>query len=284
MAAPYIGNPSAAQSPSPAPGPGIIPTVSLIADADGNTAANLYQAWKVPADQLAFWAFPGRYGQLRERWDIAAATLSATTNPIADLAKRWSFSIVAGATQTAAFQNASTAGGNYSGRNVKLNQGTGNAAQLSYISTAFPVWSPPSSTYRFLLEFDLQASTSTLNSREWHLGLSSSNPGNSSPGDVAMFYSDYTLANWQAETSTITDTGVAVSIGTAWHRFAILIDTTLGTPAALFYIDNALVATKTTGLPVAGTDYYLLFGGRQVLTGTCAFTLGQVTATWAPTL
>jgi hypothetical protein len=254
--------------------------VSLIADADGNTAANLYQAWKVPTDFLAFWAFPGRCGQFRERWDIAPATISTTTNPITDLAKRWSFSIVAGATQTAIFQNPATASGNYAGRTVKLDQGTGGAGQQSYISTTNPIWTPPTVPYRCLLEFDLQATTSTLNSREWHLGWSTTTPTNNI-NDTVMFYSDYTLANWQADTAgAVTDTGVAVSVGSTWVRFAILIDTTLGTPAALFYVNGNLVATRTTGLPAAGTNYNLLFGGRQVTSGVCAFTLGDVVATW----
>jgi hypothetical protein len=54
MSAPYSGNPNAVQAPSPAPGPGVIPILSLIQDADGNTAANLYQAWKVCADFIAY--------------------------------------------------------------------------------------------------------------------------------------------------------------------------------------------------------------------------------------
>lgn len=283
MASNYTGNPSAVQSPGVAPGPGILPTLSLIQDADGNTAANLYQAWKVTADQLAFWGFPGRYGQFRERWDIAPATVSTTTNPIADLAKRWSYSIVAGATQTLVYQNPGTATGSYSGRTIKLDQGTGGAGQQSYISTTNGIWTPSGATYRFLLEFDAQATTSTLNSREWHLGLSTTMPG-SNINDTCTFYSDYTLANWQANTGGAqTDTGVPVSIGSTWVRFAILIDTTIITPSVTFYINNSLVATRTTGLPVAGTLYNLLFGGRQNSTGVCSFTLGQVTATWSPT-
>lgn len=222
----------------------------------------------------------GSIGVFRERWDIAPQTISATTDPIADLAKRWSFSILAGATQTAIFQNPSTATGNHAARTVKLNQGTGNAAQVSYLSTKSPIWTPPAVAYRLLLEFDVQATTSTLNSREWHLGLSTTAPGGALSDNV-MFYSDYTLANWQADTAgAFTDTGVAVSVGSTWVHFSILIDTGLTTPAALFYINNSLVATRTTGLPVVGTDYNLLFGGRQVTSGACAFTLGEVVSSW----
>lgn len=54
MASPYSGNKDAVQSPSPALAPGATPTVSLVQDADGNTTANLYQAWKVPADAMAY--------------------------------------------------------------------------------------------------------------------------------------------------------------------------------------------------------------------------------------
>lgn len=276
----YVGNPTAAQSPSAAPGPGIIPVVSIPAGNEVRTIESITQPLETPANFIAFWAFPGRCGQFRERWDIAPATLSATTNPIADLAKRWSFSIVAGATQSAAFQNPATASGNYAGRTVKLDQGTGNAAQQSYLSTTNPIWTPPTVPYRCLLEFDVQATTTTLSSREWHLGWSTTAPGGTI-GDIVTFYSDYTQANWLAQSnSASTDTGVAVSVGSTWVRFAILIDTTLGTPSALYYINGNLVATRTVGLPVAGTAYTLLFGGRQVVSGTCAFTLGDVVATW----
>lgn len=279
MASDYTGNPSAAQSPSPAPGPGIIQTVRLPADGDALNAASVAQAWKTLVDRQAFDAYPGRVCSFRERWDIAAATLTnANTGVIADLAKRWTWFISAGTTQTATFQNPSTAGGNYACRNVKLNQGTGNAAQVSGLWTSFPIWEAPSVTYRALYEFDVQATSSTLNSREWHIGLTS---GASGFTNEVGFYSDYTLANWQANTGgAFTDTGVAVSVGTTWVRLAFLIDTTLGTPSVTFYINGTLSATRTVNLPAAGTDYYLVLGGRQTLTGVCSFTVGDVVGTW----
>jgi hypothetical protein len=54
VASNYVGSPTATQAPSATPGPGVLPTLSLIQDADGNTAANLYQAWKVCADFIAY--------------------------------------------------------------------------------------------------------------------------------------------------------------------------------------------------------------------------------------
>lgn len=54
MASNYVGSPTAVQAPGTAPAVNNAPTLSLIQDADGNTAANLYQAWKVLADNEAF--------------------------------------------------------------------------------------------------------------------------------------------------------------------------------------------------------------------------------------
>jgi hypothetical protein len=54
VASNYVSNPAATQAPSAAPGPNVLPTVSLIQDADGNTAANLYQAWKVLCDFIGY--------------------------------------------------------------------------------------------------------------------------------------------------------------------------------------------------------------------------------------
>jgi hypothetical protein len=54
VASNYVGSPTAVQAPGTAPAVNNAPTLSLIQDADGNTAANLYQAWKVLADNEAF--------------------------------------------------------------------------------------------------------------------------------------------------------------------------------------------------------------------------------------
>jgi len=61
----YPGNPNAVQSPSPVPGPGVVPVVYLPSDLDGNTVANFWQSEKVPADFIAYlqktalWRPPG---------------------------------------------------------------------------------------------------------------------------------------------------------------------------------------------------------------------------------
>jgi hypothetical protein len=99
---------------------------------------------------------------------------------------------------------------------VKLDQGTGNAAQVSYLHTTFPIWTPPTAAYRFLSKFDLQATTSTLNSREWHIGLLER------ARSTFGFLSQYNQANWQATTtSRRADTGVAVAVGATWVHFGI---------------------------------------------------------------
>jgi len=54
MSSPYTGNPTAIQAPGPAPGPGVYPIVSLAADTDGGTMANLWQASKECADFIAY--------------------------------------------------------------------------------------------------------------------------------------------------------------------------------------------------------------------------------------
>lgn len=54
MASNFTGNPTAVEAPAVDPALGQPPVLSLIQDADGNTAANLYQAWKVLADYSAY--------------------------------------------------------------------------------------------------------------------------------------------------------------------------------------------------------------------------------------
>jgi hypothetical protein len=54
MSTSYTGSPTAVQAPASAPAAGVAPILSLIQDADGNSAANLYQAWKVCADYIAY--------------------------------------------------------------------------------------------------------------------------------------------------------------------------------------------------------------------------------------
>jgi hypothetical protein len=50
----------------------------------------------------------------------------------------------------------------------------------------------------------------------------------------------------------------------------------LATPAVIYYINGTQVATRTVSLPSAGTNYVLSFGGAQLTTGTCAFTVGDL--------
>lgn len=277
MATTYNGNSSGVQSPSVAPGPGIIQAVSVPAGTDALSIESITQWAKVNADYEAFSAFPGLVDQFRERWDIAAQTIAAASaGVITDLAKRWSFTVAAGTTQSVQFKNPASG---YPGRTVTLNQGTGNASQASALATSFPVWMPQSTAYRCLIEFDVQATTSTLNSREWRFGLSTDQVGTS----VSVgFENNYTQANWQAYNGiTDTDTGVPVSVAGSWVRFSVLIDTVAGTPAMTYKINGTTVATLTTGLPTAGSGpYYLISGGRQVTSGVCSFSVGNVVATW----
>jgi hypothetical protein len=86
VASNYTGNPSAVQTPSLAPGPGIVPVVSLIQDADGNTAANLYQAWKVPVDDVAY-LMNGHFSSfMQENFMMAGASYSSSQNPLTNYA------------------------------------------------------------------------------------------------------------------------------------------------------------------------------------------------------
>jgi hypothetical protein len=54
MAANYTGNPAAVQAPAAAPSPGAALIVSLPADTDGATWANLYQAFKASTDYITW--------------------------------------------------------------------------------------------------------------------------------------------------------------------------------------------------------------------------------------
>lgn len=59
MASNYTGNPSAAQAPSSAPGPGVVPVISIPAGTDTRSIESITQQMKVNADGLAYtWQFP----------------------------------------------------------------------------------------------------------------------------------------------------------------------------------------------------------------------------------
>lgn len=54
MTSPYTGNPTGAQSPASAPGPGVAPIVSTTVDGDPVNAAEFNQGYKVLADYVAY--------------------------------------------------------------------------------------------------------------------------------------------------------------------------------------------------------------------------------------
>lgn len=276
MASNYTGNPSATQPPAPKPGPGQIPIVSIPAGTDAPTIESITQLIKCNTDYNAWSQQPNLATIFRENWYIAAPnTLSATTLQIADLQKRWDYTLGAvDATQTANWQDPMSS---YGARSVLLNQGTANVSHSQNLSTHYPITKTFSGQV-LCMDFDVQATSSTLNSREWHLGIG----GGPSVSAVLMgFYTDYTGANWKyGNAETWVDSGVPVNIGGAFDRMRLIMDTTLSTPQVTYFINGTLVGTVTTSLPAAGTALYPTFVGRQVVSGVCSYTLGEVLV-WA---
>jgi len=72
MPSPYTPSPTATQSPSAAPGPGVVPTVELPIDTDPPNGATFAQAFKVLGDFIAWlvdkFAIAGSMAQRIERW------------------------------------------------------------------------------------------------------------------------------------------------------------------------------------------------------------------------
>jgi hypothetical protein len=87
------------------------------------------------------------------------------------------------------------------------------------------------------------------------------------PADGLWFQYDQTDASWSARVDATasapqtTDTGVDV-VANTWYYLTIVCD---GGGAAFYYIDDVLVATYVSGLPVAGTVMAPRFGSRKTL-------------------
>lgn len=86
MSAPYTGTPTSAQSPSLAPGPGIVPIVTIPADPDGASWANITQLSKVPADSAAY-LMNGHFSSfMQENFMVASTSFTTSQTPVTNYA------------------------------------------------------------------------------------------------------------------------------------------------------------------------------------------------------
>jgi hypothetical protein len=139
MSAPYTGNPTSPESPSLAPGPGILPIVTIPADPDGASWANVNQPIRVPPDWLAY-LMNGHFSSFfQENFLMANATYTTAQTPIPNYAvlrslvngTQWSLLI---GDEKAQIGGATTASGDYcylATSGLMNNTSLGNSSQYS---------------------------------------------------------------------------------------------------------------------------------------------------------
>lgn len=230
-----------------------------------------------------------------ERWDIANGSLTATTNQIADLAKRWDYVVpTADATVKVTWEDPGFFS-LYSARSALLDQGTAHAAHLQVLQTHNPIACVFNKTL-FMWEADVIPQA--IGGQEWHVGIGSTASG--STGDITIgFYSDYTLANWQFYNNNVagkTDTGIPIVTGFI-YRLRFILDKTLATPVVSYFIrkvdttggvinkidEVAFTPVGGSIIPADTTLIYPTFTGRNPANSGCQLQLGEVRATYTRT-
>ncbi len=319
MATNYSGSGTATQAPSPTPGGGNVPIVSLPADADGGTWANAYQAYKALADyhaavaQLTTYTLPttstdapqlrikdaagnirflvdhngfpmGRRSEFREEWIYNIGTVAATATPIVP-AQRWSTTF----TGTAGTLTISAPTSAYPANFVAI--ATAAAASAIYLYTAAPIIHTGNTFLTTVIEWEAVPNTdvtSGTHSETIWMGLAD-NATLGSSNNYCWFKATAGVGNWKCETgnggvSTSTDSGVAANTtGTApAQRWRIELHGS-GSPygsKARFFINEALVAQNTTNLP-ASAALYLALGCSSAASGNVVrLYSGPMLATW----
>lgn len=149
MASPYVGNPTATESPDGKPMPGTPPTISLPASTDGGVVANWYQAHKRAADGLAYFSQPGRMKQ--HRWNFKGAGGAYVNNPTTPLQDPSLTIYLVGTGGGGSFVSMASGGTitlpqTYGGIWAQLNAGL-SASRLARITTDSTAWWYPSMTF-----------------------------------------------------------------------------------------------------------------------------------------
>jgi len=167
MSAPYIGNPTSAESPSLPPGPNVQPTVTIPADPDGASWANIQQLARVPVDWTAY--FNGaRWTRVQELYNFPNATISSTTSPLTT-APQMQVTTTSG---SVAFQDAGVGTTPYYGRSALITLGSagGNATWMTTSSKMAPFLS--SSALRFCFETDVAFANASAANNAHQFGIS----------------------------------------------------------------------------------------------------------------
>lgn len=211
MASNFTGNPTAIEAPASDPALGQPPVLSLIADADGNTAANLYQAWKVLADYCAYDrrqlnAF--RYVE-NNLWG-PTSSITSQQNPITGYAPMSAMMSGTGISLSTIVPPA--AGLKYFGKLLSTNAGTAINGYSFYSSTAPPFqWASTSSTTSWL-RIDTAVGFAAASNINFFIGTSSvqnfntgAAPANSVGFGLANGATQWVAYN-QGSTSTISAT------------------------------------------------------------------------------
>lgn len=137
---------------------------------------------------------------------------------------------------------------------VQSNTGT-TAAGAAGATTAVGAILGGSGTHRLLARAQLGAAPTSTDDFVVRVGLL--DDPTAAPTDGAWFEIDRTASttSWRIVTSVgsvTTKTTTSVAFDANWHTLAITLTGTAGTPTASFSIDDVLVGTSTTNLPLNG--------------------------------
>lgn len=283
MSSSYLGTPTAVQSPSAAPGPGVAPTVVLPSDGDPDNAAAFAQAYKTLADFEAWtqnFLVSADFVSLKEDWIGKNTGILTSANPVANFLQ-WAISS-SGANVGAAMGGLSALSNGYYGPGVTLNLGTTNVSYTSFATAGQLLYLPLSNPTGIFIETVIEPSVSGI--WQFAFGLSTTQtPLKSGASDLNfMITASNAAANYQAQTQNGAST-TSANTGVAWANNTPAKVRMVYTPTAVaFYINGTLVATNTTNIPVfagSGASFYVAgTAASGDTTATRAFSVGRVTA------
>jgi hypothetical protein len=225
----------------------------------------------------------GRFTEWRENWSWYNNSLTTATNyPTAY--GPWNAQSITANCSISTVSPANQGDANPTSNVIRLLAATAVNTNAARLFTTYGIFSPQTFV-SCVLEWDMAMTGIGANNVTYAVGWASTT--NSALSSCAAgFVKRSTDTNWQAVTGgggTITDTGVAPSLSNN-QRFRIELHgsaTPFGTEA-LFFINDVLVATITTNVPVGTTDLYLQIA--MDVTGTTAANqslwVGPMLAVW----
>lgn len=290
----YVGDPTATQSPSAAPTPGVAPTMRMPADGDADNAASVAQDFKVAADFLAWLMLPRAkssdwvtaimpFADARLRRRFIVDHFGLPRGEYLDWRERFEegrtvWQTLAGNDTVIRSWELTQSG---SGSNIKLNNPSGNFTTSPYLE--FEIDNAAANTSEMKLADDANTmvwGTDMLAELDYRLDPVDSGAATTWVHGVAgisehintiangAFFISAAGGNWHFRTisggvNTDTDTGIAGTAGTAHHFLILPVGSNISddsTTRCLAFVDGVLKANHTAHIPT-GAQVHPIWGG-----------------------